>query len=61
MIRLQCYEGLDENKRFMNGNMASDCSTQVLKEKLGDLMDGAKTLDQSAQRLEDFKGCIFLR
>ena len=27
LIRLQCYEGLDESRPSMNGNMASSCST----------------------------------
>ena len=27
LIRMQCYEGLDESRRCMSGNTASSCST----------------------------------
>ena len=60
MIRLQCYEGLDESKALYEWQYGKQLLyTQVLKEKLGDLMDGAKTLDQSMQRLDDFEDVFF--
>ena len=60
MIRLQCYEGLDESKALYEWQYGKQLLyTQVLKEKLGDLMDGAKTLDQSMQRLGDFEDVFF--
>ncbi|MEC8566066.1 MAG: MoxR family ATPase, partial [Pseudomonadota bacterium] len=60
MIRLQCYEGLDESKALYEWQYGKQLLyTQVLREKLGDLMDGAKTLDQSMQRLDDFEDVFF--
>ena len=60
MIRLQCYEGLDESKALYEWQYGKQLLyTQVLKEKLGDLMDGAATLDQSMQRLDDFEDVFF--
>ena len=60
MIRLQCYEGLDESKALYEWQYGKQLLyTQVLKEKLGDLMGGAKTLDQSMQRLDDFEDVFF--
>ena len=60
IIRLQCYEGLDESKALYEWQYGKQLLyTQVLKEKLGDLMDGAKTLDQSMQRLDDFEDVFF--
>ena len=60
MIRLQCYEGLDESKALYEWQYGKQLLyTQVLKEKLGDLMDGATTLEQSMQRLDDFEDVFF--
>ena len=60
MIRLQCYEGLDEGKALYEWQYGKQLLyTQVLKEKLGDLMDGATTLEQSMQRLDDFEDVFF--
>jgi len=60
MIRLQCYEGLDEGKALYEWQYGKQLLyTQVLKEKLGDLMDGATSLEQSMQRLDDFEDVFF--
>ena len=60
MIRLQCYEGLDESKALYEWQYGKQLLyTQVLKEKLLYLMDGAQTLDQSMQRLNDFEDVFF--
>ncbi len=60
IIRLQCYEGLDESKALYEWQYGKQLLyTQVLKEKLGDLMDGASTLDQSMKRLHDFEDVFF--
>ena len=59
LIRLQCYEGLDEAKALYEWKYGKQLLyTQVLKEKLGDLLHGAKGLAESVQRLHDF-GDIF--
>ena len=60
LIRLQCYEGLDESKALYEWQYGKQLLyTQVLKEKLGDLMDGAATLDESMTRLHDFEDVFF--
>ena len=60
MIRLQCYEGLDEGKALYEWQYGKQLLyTQVLKEKLGDVMQGAETLDESMTRLGGFEDVFF--
>ena len=59
LIRLQCYEGLDEAKALYEWKYGKQLLyTQVLKEKLGDLLHGATGLAESVERLHQF-GDIF--
>jgi MoxR-like ATPase len=59
LLRLQCYEGLDEAKALYEWKYGKQLLyTQVLKEKLGDLLAGAQGLAESVQRLHQF-GDIF--
>ncbi|ARN73639.1 AAA family ATPase [Oceanicoccus sagamiensis] len=59
LVRLQCYEGLDEAKALYEWKYGKQLLyTQVLKEQLGDILKGAKGLAQSVERLHDF-GDIF--
>jgi MoxR-like ATPase len=59
LIRLQCYEGLDESKALYEWKYGKQLLyTQVLKEKLGDLLQGAKGLAESVEKLHQF-GDIF--
>ena len=59
LVRLQCYEGLDEAKALYEWKYGKQLLyTQVLKEKLGDLLHGAKGLAESVERLHQF-GDIF--
>ena len=59
LIRLQCYEGLDEAKALYEWKYGKQLLyTQVLKEKLGDLLKGATGLEESVERLHQF-GDIF--
>jgi len=52
LIRLQCYEGLDENKALYEWEYAKQLLyTQLLKEKLGELLAGAKSLSEAVGRL----------
>jgi hypothetical protein len=45
LVRLQCYEGLDESKALYEWKYGKQLLyTQLLKEQLGDVMDGAKGL-----------------
>jgi MoxR-like ATPase len=60
LIRLQCYEGLDEAKALYEWKYGKQLLyTQVLKEKLGDLLAGAKGLKQSIARLHEFDDTFF--
>ncbi|MFT6154212.1 MAG: MoxR-like ATPase [Bermanella sp.] len=59
LIRMQCYEGLDEAKALYEWKYGKQLLyTQLLKDQLGDVMRGAKGLDQSVERLHQF-GDIF--
>jgi MoxR-like ATPase len=59
LIRLQCYEGLDEAKALYEWKYGKQLLyTQVLKDKLGDLLQGAHGLSESIDRLHEF-GDIF--
>ncbi|MFT5482307.1 MAG: MoxR-like ATPase [Halieaceae bacterium] len=59
LIRLQCYEGLDEAKALYEWKYGKQLLyTQVLKEKLGDLLQGATGLAESMDKLHQF-GDIF--
>jgi MoxR-like ATPase len=59
LVRLQCYEGLDEAKALYEWKYGKQLLyTQVLKEQLGDILKGASGLAQSVARLHDF-GDIF--
>lgn len=59
LIRLQCYEGLDESKALYEWKYGKQLLyTQVLKDQLGDLLQGVHGLAESVQRLHEF-GDIF--
>ncbi len=60
LIRLQCYEGLDEAKALYEWKYGKQLLyTQVLKEKLGDLLEGATGLKESIARLHEFDDTFF--
>lgn len=59
MVRMQCYEGLDESKALYEWKYGKQLLyTQVLKEKLHDILVGAVGLSESIERLHEF-GDIF--
>ena len=59
LVRLQCYEGLDESKALYEWKYGKQLLyTQLLKEQLGDVLDGAKGLNESMSRLHEF-GDVF--
>ena len=59
LIRLQCYECLDEAKALYEWKYGKQLLyTQVLKDKLGDLLKGTHNLAESIDRLHEF-GDIF--
>ena len=52
LIRLQCYEGLDETKALYEWEYAKQMLyTQLLRDKLADVMTGARTLGEAADRI----------
>ena len=59
LIRLQCYEGLDESKALYEWKYGKQLLyTQILKDQLGDILKGAQGLAESVERLHGF-GDIF--
>jgi MoxR-like ATPase len=52
LIRLQCYEGLDEAKALYEWEYAKQLLyTQILKDKISEVIGGAKTLQQAVDRI----------
>jgi MoxR-like ATPase len=62
LIRLQCYEGLDESKALYEWKYAKQLLyTQILKDKLNDILDGAKGLADSMAKLQKYNDVLFSR
>ncbi len=60
LIRLQCYEGLDESKALYEWKYGKQLLyTQILKEKLGDLLAGTDGLQEELARLHGFNDVFF--
>ncbi len=60
LIRLQCYEGLDEAKAIYEWKYGKQLLyTQVLKETLEEVLEGAKGFRESVQRLHEFGDIFF--
>ena len=52
LIRLQCYEGLDEAKALYEWEYAKQLLyTQILKDKISEVLGGAQTLTQAVDRI----------
>ncbi len=52
LIRLQCYEGLDEAKALYEWEYSKQLLyTQILKERFSEVMSGAKTVREAAERV----------
>ena len=59
-IRLQCYEGLDESKAIYEWKYGKQLLyTQVLKETLNEILDGAKGLTESVKKLHEYGDIFF--
>jgi MoxR-like ATPase len=57
---MQCYEGLDEAKALYEWKYAKQLLyTQILKDKLGEVLGGAETLSAALDRLHDFGDVFF--
>src|SRR5215216_5450236 len=60
LIRLQCYEGLDETKALYEWEYAKQLLyTQLLRDKLSDLLVGTRTLGEAADRLAGEEDVFF--
>ncbi|MBT5917594.1 MAG: MoxR family ATPase, partial [Alphaproteobacteria bacterium] len=60
LIRMQCYEGLDESKALYEWKYGKQLLyTQVLKDKIGDVMQGAVGLRDSMTQLHQFSDVFF--
>jgi MoxR-like ATPase len=52
LIRLQCYEGLDEAKALYEWEYAKQLLyTQILKDKISEVLGGAKSLKEAVDRI----------
>ncbi len=60
LIRLQCYEGLDETKALYEWEYAKQLLyTQLLRDKLGEVLGDAKSLREAADRLANEEEIFF--
>ncbi len=60
LLRLQCYEGLDEGKALYEWKYGKQLLyTQILKEKLNDVIGDAPTLEASLGKLSSFEDLFF--
>ena len=60
LIRLQCYEGLDEAKAIYEWKYGKQLLyTQVLKETLDEVLQGAQGFAESVSRLHEFGDIFF--
>jgi len=60
LLRLQCYEGLDESKALYEWEYAKQLLyTQLLKDKIAETIAGASTLSQAAERIAGSEDLFF--
>lgn len=60
LVRLQCYEGLDESKALYEWKYGKQLLyTQLLKDKLSELLEGATTLEESMEKLHQHEDLFF--
>jgi MoxR-like ATPase len=60
LVRLQCYEGLDESKAFYEWEYAKQLLyTQLLKDKIGESIASAPTLEEAAERISKSEAVFF--
>jgi MoxR-like ATPase len=62
LVRLQCYEGLDETKALYEWEYAKQLLyTQLLKDKIAETIAGANTLHEAADRIAGSDDLFFSR
>lgn len=60
LIRLQCYEGLDEAKALYEWEYAKQLLyTQMVKEKINELIAGADTISEAVDRIAELENAFF--
>jgi MoxR-like ATPase len=60
LVRMQCYEGLDESKALYEWKYGKQLLyTQILKDKIGSVIGEADTLAAALNRLHDFGDIFF--
>lgn len=60
LIRLQCYEGLDESKALYEWKYSKQLLyTQLLKDKLHQVLGEAEGLEESMRKLHDYEDLFF--
>jgi len=60
LIRLQCYEGLDESKALYEWEYAKQLLyTQLLQQKVGQLVEGTTSLSQAADKVATADAVFF--
>ena len=60
LIRLQCYEGLDEAKALYEWEYAKQLLyTQILKDKIGEVIGGAASLREAVERIATHDDVFF--
>jgi MoxR-like ATPase len=60
LIRLQCYEGLDEAKALYEWEYAKQLLyTQLLKDKIGELIQGSDSLGEAADKVASSDAVFF--
>jgi MoxR-like ATPase len=60
LIRLQCYEGLDESKSIYEWEYAKQLLyTQILREKIGEVLEGSETLKEAFDRISRYENLFF--
>ncbi len=60
LIRMQCYEGLDESKALYEWKYGKQLLyTQILKDKLGEVLGHAETLHEALAKLHSFSDIFY--
>jgi MoxR-like ATPase len=62
LLRMPCYEGLDDGKALYEWKYGKQLLyTQILKDRIGSMLEGADTLPAALERLQGFQDLFFSR
>lgn len=60
LVRLQCYEGLDETRALYEWEYAKQLLyTQLLKDKIGEMLEGTRTIGEAVERIGTSESVFF--